>query len=148
MDQGINSTDSESSSSSDIPRKMPKMKSSIDGKSDPKVLPKIGSKQFDDMNLNERRKLLLREQKLIDLQQKKKKESAKKKDEEELQKKPKTGPVSLFDTTEIDNPLSSDEHGDTDKKGNDNETDIRLQDPNENEDLHLNNDNRDNIKLT
>ena len=60
--------------------------------------------------------------------------------EEELQKKPKTGPVSLFDTTEIDNPLSSDEHGDTDKKGNDNETDIRLQDPNENEDLHLNND--------
>ena len=57
-----------------------------------------------------------------------------------MQKKPKTGPVSLFDTTEIDNPLSSDEHGDTDKKGNDNETDIRLQDPNENEDLHLNND--------
>ena len=33
--------------------------------------------------------------------------------EEELQRKPKTGPTSLFDTTEIENSLSNDEQSES-----------------------------------
>ena len=38
--------------------------------------------------------------------------------EEELQRKPKTGPTSLFDTTEIENSLSNDEQSENTNPNN------------------------------
>ena len=59
--------------------------------------------------------------------------------EEELQKKPKTNSGSLFDTTEIEYPLSSDEPAET-NKNDDNGIDDKIFGPKEKDDLHFNND--------